>query len=133
MFAIADNPLFLVEHSLLAISSRQIFFSLFSGHTVNGHKMLEKSCSLLTAMNKQNMLDVVAVPAKGLESQQSLAVVFLIILPDLVAVQSASLAAYPAAVSCPSIDRSADPVPLSPGQQFGQAGQTGAGRYRFDG
>jgi len=129
--SITDNPLPLVKLLLPLISRSQIIYSLLPGQLVNTDKMAQQPRSLLTIFGKQDMLDIVAIPAQCLETQQLLTAGFFVVLPDFVAVQPALLPAYPTPKSCSSVDRPANPIPSRPAHQFGQAGKSRFGRYRL--
>ena len=79
------------------------------------------------------MFGVVTIFAQSLETTQPLVASLFVVLPDLVAVETSLPAAYLATVDSPSINGPADAIPLDRGEQFGQTGQPGAGRYGLDG
>lgn len=96
----------------------QILIGLLTGQSVNGDEVLEQLRPLPAVAGKQNVLDVVAISAQGLETAKPLIAGLLVILPDLVAVQPALFAAYSAPIPGPVVDGLADAVPTGTGQQF---------------
>jgi hypothetical protein len=77
----------------------------------------------MAVANKENMLDVVAVPAKGLESAKPLITCPMVILPELVAVEATVASAYLAAAAGASVDASPQAVPLGLRKEPGESGQ----------
>lgn len=99
VIAVVDSPVLLVKPLLPLAGGPQILISLLQTDVVDGDEMIYQLCMPRIVADKQDMFDVVAVLAQGLETSKPLASGFFVVLPDFVAVQDAFSAAYLAAVS----------------------------------
>jgi len=132
VIAVVDSPVLLVKLLLLLISFQQTGFGLLGIDAVNGNEVPHQFFVPRSVAAKQDMLDVVAVLAQGLETSKPLDAGFFLVPPDLVAVQAALPAANLAAVSNSLVNGPANTVPLPRWQQVSQAGQPGIGRDRLN-
>ena len=93
VITVIDFPVLPVESLLPLAGLLQILLSLFLADAVNGNEMPHQLFVPLNVAAKQDVLDVVAVPAQCREAAQPLDAGFFVVLPDFVAVQHAFAAA----------------------------------------
>lgn len=115
--SVVYDPAQLVEGSLAFSCGGQLLSGLQERQLVDNGEMTHKAGLSSRVADEEDVFDLVAILAQGLESSQVLIACSLVILPDLMAVQTASTAACLAAIVSLIVDGTSDTIPTAGGQQ----------------
>jgi len=113
----------LVEGSLASSCGDKLQLGLHRRQLIDNGEMSHQAGPSPRVVDKEDVFDLVTILAQGLESSQVLIACPLVVLPDLMAMQTASAAACLTAIVSLAVDRMSNAVPLAGGQQLGEGGQ----------
>jgi len=131
--AIVDDPASLVEPSLTLQSGCEMGFDLGWSQVIDDGEVAKKPGPHGRFTVKEEVLEPVAVGTNSMEAGQPLTAYWLVVLPDLMAVQRALATAELAAVTGLPVHGPAQTIPLVPVQEIGQASQARIDRDRLNG
>lgn len=113
----------LVEGSLASSCGDKLQLGLHRRQLIDNGEMSHQAGPSPRVADEEDVLDLVAILAQGLESSQVLIACSLVVLPDLMAMQMTSLAACLTAIVSLIVNGMSNAVPLAAGQQLGEGGQ----------